>query len=65
MKIVFTCLCGNKLEVDAENWFMAQKGVEKAGWKYWTSSWVCPECLEMPDDDPRRPREEGDQEVPR
>ncbi len=55
MRIAFTCPCGNKLDIDADSWFMAQKAAEQAGWKNWpdtASSWVCPECLEMPNENP-------------
>ena len=68
MRILFTCPCGNKLEAEAESWFLAQKAAEQAGWKNWpdaVASYVCPECLEIPNDDARGSREENDQEVPR
>lgn len=56
MKTVFTCPCGNKLETDAESLFLAQKAVEQAGWMHWPDRpavYVCPECLEMPNENPR------------
>jgi hypothetical protein len=63
MRILFTCPCGNKLEIEAETWSMAQKGAEKAGWKNWpdaVASYVCPECLEMPSENPGIVRESRD-----
>ncbi len=60
MRILFTCPCGNKLEAEAESWFMAQKAAEQAGWKNWpdaVASYVCPECLEMPNENSRGVRE--------
>mgnify|MGYP001582434913 CR=1 FL=1 len=58
MRIVFTCPCGNKLEIEAESLFMAEKAAEQAGWKKWPDTarswvrpdWICPECLEMPNE---------------
>ena len=55
MRILFTCPCGNKLEIDAENWFLALSAMKKAGWQNWgdaSASYVCPECLEIPDANP-------------
>jgi hypothetical protein len=63
MRILFTCPCGNKLEIEAETWFAAQKAAEKAGWKNWpdaVASYVCPECLEMPNENSGIIRESRD-----
>lgn len=44
MKTHFTCPCGNRLEIESENWFMAQQGVVQAGWQPRPQTIACYDC---------------------
>lgn len=44
MKTHFTCPCGNRLEVEAESWFLAQCAARQAEWQPRPQTLACYDC---------------------